>query len=224
MLGRFARRTALAGAVAYGVYSAGIRPWKHRWDASPDERRAILPGDDLVPTPTSVETRAITVGAPPSAVWPWLVQMGHGRAGWYSYDRLDRDGQRAWRLNPQFEDLTLGAMVPTHPHGGFKVVGLEHECVLVLYMDATLAQERASLPEFSVSWTFVLQPLPSSKTRLIERVRTSIPEGGVGHLAFQRVTGFGIFLMQRKQLLGIKARAERTWRAQVQEPVESHIA
>src|SRR3972149_1389467 len=117
MLGRFARRTALAGAVAYGVYSAGIRPWKHRWDASPDERGAILPGDDLVPT-------------------------------------------------PQLEALALGAKAPAPPPGGVKVVGLEHECVLVLYMDATLAQERASLPEFSVSWTFVLQPLPSSRTRL----------------------------------------------------------
>src|SRR3990170_6956753 len=138
MLGWFARRTALAGAVAYGVYTAVIRPWKQRWDASPDEREAILPGDDLVPTPTAVETRAITVGAPPSAVWPWLVQMGYGRAGWYSYDRPDREDRDTWHLIPQFEDLALGSIIPTDPRGGFKVVGLEHERALVLYMDAAL--------------------------------------------------------------------------------------
>lgn len=224
MLRRFARRTALAGAVAYGLYAAGIRPWRQRWNASPDEREATLPGDDLVPAPTSVETRAITIAAPPSAVWPWLIQMGYGRAGWYSYDRLDREGRGTWRLVPQYEDLEFGAIVPTHPDGGFKVVGLEHERALVLYTDAALAQEHGGMPEFSVSWTFVLQPLPSSMTRLVERIRAAVPGGRLGFLAFQRVTGFGIFLMQRKQLLGIKARAERMWHAQVQEPVESHVA
>lgn len=240
MLSRFARRTALAGAVAYGVYAAGIRPWKHRWDASPDERETPMPGDELVPTPTTVETRAITINAPPSAVWPWLVQMGHGRAGWYSYDQLDRHGGGTWQLMPQFEDLQIGAIVPTHPHGGFKVAGLEHEHTLVLHLDTGLVREQvatargtagattpegdSAVPEFSVSWTFVLRPLPNSKTRLIERVRISIPEGRKGVFALQRAAGFGIFLMQRKQLLGIKTRAERMWHAHVEEPVESHVA
>jgi hypothetical protein len=240
MLGRFARRTALAGAVTYGLYAAGIRPWKHRWDASSGEREAVFPGDELVPSPMSVDTRAVTIAAPPSAVWPWLIQMGHGRAGWYSYDRLDRRGDDGvWHLIPQFEDLQVGSVVPTHPRGGFKVAALEHERALVLHLDTAIVREQMAsvheaepetlrdakgLPEFSASWAFILRPLPAEQTRLIERTRIAVPAGGMGALAFHSVTGLGIFLLQRKQLLGIKARAEQAWRGHVEGPVESHVA
>lgn len=241
MLARIARRTALAGAVVYGVYAAGIRPWKHRWDASPDEREAVLPGDDLVVTPASVETRAVTVTAPPTAVWPWLIQMGYGRAGWYSYDRPDRRGESAgaWHLIPQFEDLQVGSIVPTHPHGGFKVAVLDHERGLVLYLDTAIVREQMlatqgsgetalravhELPEFRASWAFILHPLEADQTRLLERTRIVAPAGRPAVLAFHRLAGFGIFLLQRKQLIGIKARAEQTWRAHVEGPIESHVA
>jgi len=238
MLARIARRSALAGAVAYGLYAAGIRPWKHRWDALPDERDAALPGDDLVVPAVSVETRAVTITAPPSAVWPWLIQMGYGRAGWYSYDRLERGGE-TWHLIPQFEDLQVGSLVPTHPHGGFRVAALEHERALVLYLDTALVREQMSsvqasdeaarravqeLPEFSASWAFILHPLAADQTRLLERTRIAAPAGRLGALTFHRLTGFGIFLLQRKQLMGIKARAEHAWRGHVEGPVESHVA
>ncbi|HEY6102069.1 MAG TPA: hypothetical protein VI007_02465 [bacterium] len=240
MLVRMARRTALAGAVVYGVYSAGIRPWKHRWDASPDEREAVLPGDDLVVTPVSMETRAVTITAPPTAVWPWLIQMGYGRAGWYSYGPPGRRGEGGtWHLIPQFEDLQVGSIVPTHPHGGFKVATLEHERGLVLYLDTTIVREQMlatqasnetalrtvpELPEFRASWAFILHPLEADQTRLLERTRITAPAGRLAVLALHRLTGFAIFLLQRKQLIGIKARAEQAWRRHVEGPVESHVA
>ncbi|MDR2113832.1 MAG: hypothetical protein LBO75_00975, partial [Bifidobacteriaceae bacterium] len=74
----------LAGAAAVAIGSR----WHRTWGATPEEHASALPGDELIPNPTFVSTRAITFNVPPEKVWPWLVQMGMGRAGWYSYDRL----------------------------------------------------------------------------------------------------------------------------------------
>lgn len=231
-----ARRAALAGTLAYGLYAAGIRPWMHRWDASPDEREEALPGDILISSPATVETRAVTVAAPPPAVWPWLVQMGDGRAGWYSYDRSD--GATAWRLIPQFEDLEVGSVLHLGPDTAFRVVRLEHERALVLSLDPLVGCAQAALPREShgpaqvahgplgvnVTWAFVLRPLAGGGTRLLERVRIAVPSDRAAPRIFNRLAAFGIFLGQRKQLLGIKARAERAWHGHVEGPVESHVA
>jgi hypothetical protein len=230
-----ARRAALASTLAYGLYAAGIRPWMHRWDASPGEREEALPGDTLISSPATRETRAVTVAAPPSAVWPWLVQMGDGRAGWYSYDR---SGANAWRLVPQFEDLEVGSVLHLGPDTAFRVVRLEHERALVLSFDPLVGCAHAALPRepggrataahgplgMNVTWAFVLRPLAGTGTRLLERVRIAVPSDRVAPRVFNRLAAFGIFLAQRKQLLGIKARAERAWHGHVEGPVESHVA
>jgi hypothetical protein len=230
-----ARRAALAGTLVYALYAAAIRPWIHRWDAELVERGDVLPGDTLISAPASVETRAVTVDAPPPAVWPWLVQMGDGRAGWYSYDRPP--GASVWRLIPQFEDLEVGSVLHLHPDAAFRVVRLEHERTLVLSLDplvgcaqAAMLREHGSAPiahgalGMGITWTFVLRPLPGGRTRLLERVRIAIPQDRVGPRILNRLAAFGVFLAQRKQLLGIKARAERTWHGHIEEPVQSHVA
>jgi hypothetical protein len=230
------RRAALASTLAYGLYAAGIRPWIHRWDASPEEREEILPGDTLIPSPATVETRAVTVAAPPPAVWPWLVQMGDGRAGWYSYDRSG--GASAWRLIPEFEDLEVGSVLHLGPSTALRVVRLEHERALILSLDPLVGCAQAALPRgaggrppavhgslgMDLTWAFVLRPLAGGWTRLLERVRIAVPSDRVGPRVVNRLAGFGIFLAQRKQLLGIKARAERAWHSHVEGPVESHVA
>jgi hypothetical protein len=233
----FVRRAALAGTIAYGLYAAGIRPWIHRWDASAQEREEALPGDALIPDPAWVGTRAVTVAVPPQAVWPWLVQMGDGRAGWYSYDRPGA-GSSAWHLIPQFEDLEVGSVLHLHPDAALRVVRLEHERALVLSLDPLVGCAQAALAPLArgpapgphhtlglaVTWAFVVKPLPDGGTRFLERVRISVPGDRPGPLILARLAPLGIFLAQRKQLLGIKTRAERAWHGHVEGPVESHVA
>ena len=79
-------RVIAAGALLVGVYLRWVRPWELRWGATDVEVALRAAGDELVRDPNLVATRAVTVDAPPEAVWPWLVQIGTGRAGWYSYD------------------------------------------------------------------------------------------------------------------------------------------
>src|SRR3990172_7319908 len=91
------RRLLMIGAVAAGAAAAGfyykVRPWWKSWGVDPAEAELPMAGDDLVREPNVTDTRGITIDAPPSAIWPWLVHMGYGRGGWYSYDRMDMKGR-----------------------------------------------------------------------------------------------------------------------------------
>ena len=114
-----------AAAVAYARY---LRPWQLTWGATAGEVSRSLPGDDLIPRPTFNATRAITIAAPPEEIWPWLVQVGLTRAGWYSYDILDNLGRRsATRIIPELQDLAPGDIIPMSPDGkqGMKVHSLD---------------------------------------------------------------------------------------------------
>ena len=102
-----------------------------------------LPGDDVVAEPVASETRGITIDAPPEHVWPWLVQMGFGKAGWYSYDRLDQRGKSADGIVEAWQTLEVGDIVPTHPGGGFEVVEPRPGPGLVLRSDTALVTAQA---------------------------------------------------------------------------------
>ena len=215
------------------TWLAVLRPMRRSWGLDPDESTRDLPGDDLVPDAPLVETRGITIDAAPSAVWPWLVQMGYGRGGWYSYDRMDNDAASTDRILTQFQSLTVGDIVPTWPGGGFQVAAIDPGRSMTLYLDTplvkaqqataelTLPDEPSSgikaagavgdlaMPDFKASWTFVVEPAEGGRTRVIERMRAWAPEpGGAQKLALP-VFGMGVFLMTRKQLLGLKDRIER---------------
>lgn len=229
-------RIAIAGAVigtTAGIMFGRTVRWWRTWGTDPVEAAEPMPGDEIVPTPTAIDTRGITVGAPPEAVWPWLVQMGFGRAGWYSYDQLDMRGKSATRLMPAWQELKVDDLVPTGPESGFVVRGLEPGRVLTLYLDTALvasqaAEAQAGRPDippglaasgaflrstpqdFAVSWTFLLEPLEGGRTRLIERVRVRFGDGGRAFGVIAPVMGFGVFVMTQRQMLGIRERAERT--------------
>jgi len=227
----------VAGTVTLGGAAIWftVRPWWHRWGVDPDEAARELPGDDIIPDAPISDTRAITVAAPPSAIWPWLVQMGFGRGGWYSYDAMDMKGSSADRILPELQELAVGDVVPTSPGGGFEVKAIEPGHALVLYLDTKMVRAQAEAAksgvaeaapvnlqaggalmgvaqptEFAATWAFVVEPLGDERARLIERFRIRFDGGDK---PWMKVTlpfmGFGVFAMVRRQLLGIKSRAER---------------
>lgn len=213
-------RLSLAG---YGAVALADRVF-HDWGATPAERTKVLPGDDLIPDVGSQSTMAITINAPPSAVWPWLVQMGCNRAGWYSYDFVDNGGvASATRIRPEFQDIAVGYVIPADPRGtvGFPVLLVDEARALVLGKVVDTVERRPL--EFPgvrgrVVWSFVLEEPVDGATRLVVRTRHE-PQ-----LLLERVVGplWGVAhaIMQRKQLRSIKHRVEqaKTRRLTVAEP------
>jgi hypothetical protein len=83
-------RLILGAISVLTYYTLAVRPWLLRWGATAEEASTLLPGDDLVPEARYATTRALTVRASAESIWPWLVQLGQGRAGFYTYDRLEQ--------------------------------------------------------------------------------------------------------------------------------------
>ncbi len=233
---RFQKRVVLGaviGTIAGITVSRSVRWWR-TWGVDPVESMKALPGDDLVPMPTAVDTRGITIDAPPEAVWPWLVQMGYGRAGWYSYDAMDMRGKSADRIVPEWQAIEVGDVMPNSPGGGFSVRVVEPGRTLVLYSDTDLVASQAAAAEasdvvdmpkgvaasgailrrtpteFAASWTFVLEPLDLGRTRLIERFRVRFGEATPAFRFIAPTMGFGVFVMLQRQMLGIRDRAQMT--------------
>jgi hypothetical protein len=176
--------------------------------ASRLEQTRALPGDELIRDPIASLTHAITIQRPPRDVWPWLVQMGAGnRAGWYSYDCID-NGRRpsADRIVPALQSVAAGDLFPAAPGAtdGFHV--LEFETARYLVLGWRPAPGTAPI----VTWAFVLEWRTDTTTRLIVRVRggREYPFYGLPPWIGKPFIRFGHFVMQRKQLLGIAARAE----------------
>jgi len=211
----------ISGIVASVVaYIAVFRPRIKSWGFDSMEAEKALPGDDLVTQPTAVETRGITIDDTPDKVWPWLVQMGYDRGGWYSYEPLDSKKPSAHEILPEFQTLNVGDLMPTYPGFSFEVKVVEPEHALVLFTDTALAktqidaaewrgkEKMQEVPDFAASWGFYLEPQGSGKTRLVERFRVQAPPNAPAPI-LNEVLGTGIVLMARKQLIGIKERVER---------------
>jgi hypothetical protein len=211
------RTVAMVGAAAALAYQLVIRPWHRKWGALDEEVQRPLPGDDLVPDAKLSATHAITIYASPAEVWPWLVQMGQGRAGLYSYDWIENlmglDFHSSDRILPEWQGLKVGDVVPLSPDGfGPAVVALEANRVLLLSGDTRTGGEPAPVLKpgdyLNVSWLFFLEEAEPGATRLIERFRADYNPGLQNSLFYRALLEPGSFIMERKMLLGIKARAE----------------
>ena len=175
--------------------------------ASRLERTRALPGDELIRDPIASLTHAITIQRPPHGVWPWLVQMGADRAGWYSYDFIDNGRRRsAERIVPALQSVAVGDLFPAAPGAtdGFHVLAFETARHLVLGWRP--APGAAPI----MTWAFVLEGRTDGTTRLIVRARggREYPFYGLPPWIGKPFIRFGHFVMQRKQLLGIAWRAE----------------
>jgi hypothetical protein len=203
LLGELVGSLVVLGVVVavIAAYLGLIRPWQVRWGATADEVVRPMPGDSILGPGAPSTTRAITIGAPASQVWPWLAQLGYGRAGWYSYDWLDNDGQpSATQIRPEWQHLCRGDRVLMMPGAGFDVIEVE---------DGHHFTARA--PDQTMSWCLTVEPRDRHSCRLISRwrVRWRITPASVAWIA---LSDPGAFIMERRMLLGIKARAERTVR------------
>jgi hypothetical protein len=202
-VGAVAGGAAFAAAAAVAAYPLLWRKRCLTWGATADEVSGQMPGDDLMPDPDLQTTRAITIEAPPGAIWPWLVQMGSGRGGAYTYDWIENllglDMHSANEILPQFQDLKVGDALPL----GSKAPRLRAE---VLDPDRALVVRSE---DGNWVWAFGLYP-DGKHTRLVSRNRIKTPGASApARIGYTVVMEPGSLVMERKMLLGIRQRAER---------------
>lgn len=191
-------RVSLGASVAVTGWVA-LRRLARRSGVSDAEYFGPLPGDDVIPHPMIEWTRGTTVGASPELVWPWLVQMGYGRGGWYTSERFDRivwriDNPSSETILPEWQDLAVGDIVPDGPDYAayFRVVDVRREEAIVYQSirhpyrgrpvdptDSTAIEARErELVEggeyIEFSWAFVLKPVSDDRTRLLIRTRANL--------------------------------------------------
>ena len=214
--GRIAHVLAV-GMLGYLSVITLLRPWYIRWGTRGSEWQAPLVGDDVMREPAFQVTRAIDIHAPAEQVWPWLAQMGQDRAGFYSYDWLERvvgfDVHNADRVVPEWQHRNVGELVPAAPPNflggvfgpnfGWRVHRFEpNQCFAI------------GSPIFG--WIFVLQPIDDRNTRLIVRLRgDASPRPGLFFITIGDFVGGQAmhFIMEHKMLVTLKRRAEGTPRS-----------
>ena len=196
----FAIGDALRGSPRF-LIAPLIRPRHLRWGATTAEVRSAMPGDELVPQASFRATRAITINAPARAIWPWLVQVGFGRAGFYSYDLFDNGGRASTdRILPEYQEPQIGDWIPmasnVNQTTAFKIAALEpNRSMLWAKPDST--------------WAWTLTPLDDGGTRVVTRLKARYRWRSLGSaLLSVLLLEVADFPMMRKMLLGVKARAE----------------
>jgi hypothetical protein len=192
-----------------------VRPRLERWGATDDEVDVHLPGDHLIAEPASQVTRAITVDAPPEDVWPWIVQLGADRGGFYSYDWLENlfglGIHSASEVVPDWQERAIGDLVSANAGstGGWRVVDVRPPDALVLKMVDPTTGEPARRDQgwrWEFLWTFAVRDAGLGRSRLLIRERTGF--GSRVTKALLAPVGIVSWFMTQKTLRGIKARAE----------------
>jgi pimeloyl-ACP methyl ester carboxylesterase len=188
-----------------------VRPLCGPAPAARSTARQSLRGDDLLPAARAEVTHHVDIEAPASNVWPWLVQMGRRRGGWYSWDLLDNGGvPSASRIVPELQKLAVGDILPVKAKGsdGFAVLVIDPQRALVLGDPSLLPDGTRSAPHAPrATWAFVLEPLSAARTRVHVRVRAEYERGLASSLLRPLVTALHD-VMERKQLRTLKQRAE----------------
>ncbi|MCB0010651.1 MAG: hypothetical protein KDE34_02090 [Anaerolineales bacterium] len=198
---------AIVGTV---IGSPLLRPWYSHWGYADDTPGQALPGDQFVPRPNLQNNRSILIRATPEEVWPWLLQIGQGRGGLYSYVRLENlvgcNMKNAAQVLPELQALAVGDQIRlAEGEGGptYTVRAIMPNEALILGGD--------SPPN---SWAFILKPTANGMTRLIARYRIAYPRTVANFVMWRLLVDPIHFIMERQMLYGIKARAEQMARAQ----------
>ena len=180
-------------AVVSLLYFLVYRPWSLSWGATDEEVNHQMSGDDILKRPTFVATRAISINASPEEIWPWIIQIGYKRAGFYSYDRLDNDGiHSSDNILPEYQGLQVGDVIPMTKEINAVVIELDPYDSMVMDFQPWV-------------WSWGLYETEPGHTRLVTRVYYRSEHFITNFMA----DAFEIFMM-RKCLLGIKQRVEAT--------------
>jgi hypothetical protein len=219
---RTAASSALGTYLAYLAY--GLTHPTMLWRAKRADAERSLPGDGIVPDAQWRTTVTRIIDAEPADVWPWIVQMGWGRAGYYTWYPYDNGGvPSADRIVPELQTLGIGDVVPDGPrssegYGVWRVHTIERPSVLVLVSRRNLitgreieAGDTGSDSFVDCSWAFVLEELEDHRTKLFVRVRAAFQRTPattiMSHVA-RLVFGVGDAVMEQSLLDGLKQRAE----------------
>jgi hypothetical protein len=181
--------------VLIASYVAVIGPWQRRWGATSEEVMRVLPGDELLGPGAPSTTRAVTIDAAPEDVFPWLLQIGYGRGGWYSYDWIDNDGRPSVdRIDPALQRLDVGDRIEMLPGFGPVVREIEpnHHILSAGETD---------------TWCLSVERTLDGRTRLLSRWRQDWPRNAAT-LVWIALTDPGAFLMEQKMLRTIRSLAE----------------
>ncbi len=203
MLAKLAAMAALAGLLTAG-YLLVARPYQMHWGATAAEVDRPMPGDTLSRRPTFLATRAITIVGTPADIWPWLVQMGYGRAGFYGYDILENLGsargiRSADTIEPDLQRLAVGDPLPLSALGGLVVNAIAPLDYLVW---------AGPSGEHPGAFTWALYPLDAQHTRLVNRIQWRHHWRPPLAFAFDVFTEFTDAIAVRKILQGVKGRVE----------------
>ncbi|TYL37826.1 hypothetical protein CV102_13900 [Natronococcus pandeyae] len=197
----------LAGLVT--SYHVLFRSWHRTWGATDEEISRQLPGDDLVPEPSDETTRAITVEAPSEDVWPWIMQLGQGRGGFYSYTRLENlvgaDIHNVDRILPELQELEEGDSIRMVHEEYWLQSPVTSMTVRRIEPDRTLVLQGHD----GGTWTFHLDPVNEETTRFIVRGRKPKTRTVLGYVLRYLAYELPHFIMERGLMRGIKGRAER---------------
>jgi hypothetical protein len=217
MKARHLAAAALALAGGYLAVPVGARRWHQHWGATDEEITRPLPGDDLIAATKLDSTHAITIQAPAERIWPWLAQMGYGdRAGSYSYDLFERRiGRNLYQVDPDIPPLVAGGTMPFYPGMPMTVAVADPPHALVLWL--VTSANKAIDPtgpwgeeHVAWSWAFVLEPVDANTTRLLTRMRITYRPTAKWAPYVHLLLEPGHFVMGRRQLLGLRQRAEAT--------------
>lgn len=218
--GGFGRKAACAASMAAIVYGAWARPRLWRWGATDEEVAGPFPGADLVPDGERAATMAVTIEVPSDQVWPWLVQMGGDRGGWYSWDRLDNGGRpSAQQVHPEWQGLAVGHYVKywtrSGPVDAWEVAALEPNRFLGLRglydLRGRNLDSKRPRPSAYVEglWGFLLNELPGGRTRLVIGGYQAIRPRWLGRVVFYWLYVPVTWIMQARMLAVLKRNIER---------------
>ncbi len=189
-------------SLVMGVYLLFARPHQLNWGATQQEVKQSMPGDQLDPHPEFFATRAITITGRPEQIWPWLLQMGYRRAGYYGYDILENQGsprgiRSADRILPEFQQFRVGDEVPISSVANMVFYAIEPNRYLIW----TGTDQQGS-------FIWALYPIDANHTRLVSRIRWSFHWTQPRLLALDLFTEFTDYLAVREILQGVKGRVE----------------
>ncbi len=190
--------------VVVAAYLVAARPSQLRWGASDEEVARGMPGDELSLRPTFLATRAITINSTPALIWPWLVQIGYGRAGFYGFDVIENLGSArgihsAERIIPELQRIAVGDQLPLSAAGGLVFNAIAPNQYLIW------SGKSGAYPG---AFTWALYPVDASHTRLVSRIQWSHHWSEPSMLAMDLFTEFADHVAVRKVLNGVKDRAE----------------